>query len=924
MEGQNGPKSRKVKIVNSGKGIARKGEGLGTGPVNNTGNYADRREQNAQTRPPQSSGFSSQSPESQRKPAPFNVRPFQNNTENTSHEQNPFSASGRTGGKISPFGQRPSQGSGTRPVSYSQRPAGTRPRETGNGSATGSNLNNGTNHTQRAGGGGSKLIMIVIAAVVLLFGSRFLGGDGQDNLTNTVPAGSNNSITAGSPSSGTGMMTDLLSMFMNSGSSVYDFTGGNLLSSVTGNTNESQPYYPVSEYSGTAEPDNTVSVSARSKYTHILGNKQDTVTIMVYMCGTDLESQNGMATSDVKEMLNARIGDHVNVLIYTGGCRKWKNNVFSPSVNQIYQIRNGKLVCLEENMGTASMTNPSTLQSFIAYGKENFPANRMCLILWDHGGGSVTGYGYDEKYGRNQSMTLSGINTALKNSGVKFDFIGFDACLMATVENGIMLSQYADYMIASEETEPGVGWYYTNWMTKLSDNPSMPTVSIGKMIADDFVEVCAKQCRGQATTLSVVDLAELEATVPEQLKSFSIDTNSMIQNREYKAVSTARSRTREFAQSSRIDQIDLVHFALNMNTAEGKKLAEALKGSVKYNRTGGGITNAYGLSIYFPYKRSGNVNKVVSTYRDIGMDEEYTRCIQEFASLEISGQISAGNSISSYNNGSQTTGLPGLLGSLTGSGYQSGTGLYGDELGGMLGGLFGGGSASGSLLDLFTGRTMSAEKASGYITENHFDPSLLKWQNGRITLPPSQWDLVTGLVINVFYDDGEGYLDLGTDNVFNRSGNSLMEEFNGSWVSIDGQPVAYYFLSSVEDGKGDLISKGYVPAFLNGVRVNLMITFDSEHDGYGFISGAQIVYPDTEPGVEAKNLIAVGKGDRLLFICDYYDYAENYQDSYPIGEITLGDSTIVANTMLGDSSVCKATYRFTDIYQNNYWTTPVQ
>ena len=102
---------------------------------------------------------------------------------------------------------------------------------------------------------------------------------------------------------------------------------------------------------------------------------------------------------------------------------------------------------------------------------------------------------------------------------------------MATVENGIMLSQYADYMIASEETEPGVGWYYTNWLTELGKNTSMPTTRIGQRIADDFVEVCNRQCRGQATTLSVVDLAELQGTIPEELKQFSIDTNELIKNK---------------------------------------------------------------------------------------------------------------------------------------------------------------------------------------------------------------------------------------------------------------------------------------------------------------------------------------------------------------------------------------------------------
>ena len=38
----------------------------------------------------------------------------------------------------------------------------------------------------------------------------------------------------------------------------------------------------------------------------------------------------------------------------------------------------------------------------------------------------------------------------------------------------------------------------------------MPTIQFGRNIVGSFVEVCAQKCRGQSTTLSVVDLAELE------------------------------------------------------------------------------------------------------------------------------------------------------------------------------------------------------------------------------------------------------------------------------------------------------------------------------------------------------------------------------------------------------------------------------
>jgi hypothetical protein len=212
------------------------------------------------------------------------------------------------------------------------------------------------------------------------------------------------------------------------------------------------------------------------------------------------------------------------------------------------------------------MTDPNNLASFIQWCDKNFPADRNQLIFWDHGGGSLSGYGYDEKYASSGSMDLAEIDKALKKGGVTFDFIGFDACLMATLETALTVGQYGDYLIASEETEPGVGWYYTDWLTKLSANTSMPTIEIGKNIVDDFVDVCAQKCRGQSTTLSVVDLAELEHTVPQQFKEYSASTVELIEDKEYQTVSSARSGSREFATSSKIDQVDLVHLAANMGT----------------------------------------------------------------------------------------------------------------------------------------------------------------------------------------------------------------------------------------------------------------------------------------------------------------------------------------------------------------------
>ena len=358
---------------------------------------------------------------------------------------------------------------------------------------------------------------------------------------------------------------------------------------------------------------------------------------MIYMCGTDLESRSSMATKDLVEMTKAKLSKNVRIIVYTGGCTRWNNSVVSSDRNQIYEVKNGGLERLSADMGNNSMTKPETLTSFIQWCALRYPANRNELILWDHGGGSVSGFGYDEKYPRSGSMSLAGVNEALKNSGITFDFIGFDACLMATLETGLMLDNYADYMIASEETEPGIGWYYTNWLNKLSANPGMPTVEVGKNIVDDFVSTCASQTRGQSATLSVVDLAELTKSVPAPLKRFSKSLTGMIKENEYQQISTARNGTREFARSSVIDQIDLVHFAKRLGTKEGDALAKALQKSVKYNRTSANMSDAYGLSIYFPYRKTNKVDAACSTYNAIGMDESYSDCIRAFASVEVSG-----------------------------------------------------------------------------------------------------------------------------------------------------------------------------------------------------------------------------------------------------------------------------------------------
>lgn len=259
----------------------------------------------------------------------------------------------------------------------------------------------------------------------------------------------------------------------------------------------------------------------RTRRTEILGGGRDVFTIMIYMCGTDLESQYGMGTADLNEMLHATISDKVNIIVETGGTARWRNSVVKNNTNQHYQVTSSGLKLLQDNLGQRPMTDPRTLQDFITYSATNFPANRYALIFWDHGGGSLSGFGYDQLFPNSGSMSISQIHSALEGAGVKFDFVGFDACLMATLETAYMLNYHADYMIASEETEPGIGWHYTNWISKLSANTSMDTVEIGKLIIDDFIATCRQTVPREITTLSIIDLVVLNNIVDEPFKKFA-------------------------------------------------------------------------------------------------------------------------------------------------------------------------------------------------------------------------------------------------------------------------------------------------------------------------------------------------------------------------------------------------------------------
>lgn len=764
---------------------------------------------------------------------------------------------------------------------------------------------------QRVGGdmaGGTRMSpkTAIIALIIMLLlgggggGVALLGGGDTEQ-----PANNNGTSSANTEASGN-----------NNGSQSGTGTAASILGMLTGFTGNNNVSVGWDEGTNNTEQLNRqVASNARDKRTQILGNGQDTITIMVYMCGTDLESRGGMASNDIAEMCAATLSNKINILIYTGGCKAWKTTGISNDVNQIYRIRGGRLERIVADDGAKVMTDPATLTAFIKWCNENYPANRNDLIFWDHGGGSISGYGYDEKFANKGSMNLSGINKALKDSGMTFDFIGFDACLMATLETALVTANYGDYLIASEETEPGIGWYYTDWLNELSRDTSMSTLDIGKNIVDGFVDKCAEKCPGQKTTLSVIDLAEISVTSPDKLSAFSNSTANLIKSNDYKKVSDARVSTREFATSSKIDQIDLVNFANHIGTTEAKELAKVLLSSVKYNRTSANMTNAYGVSIYFPYRRASKVDSQVNLYNELGMGDAYSKCIKSFAGMETSGQISTGGASSP-------------LGSLLSQGGGSGTTVGSDALSALLTAYLSGGRSIDGIDSADTEymsdeETFDVDSAADYIAANQFLADDLVWEvndEGQhiMAIADDKWALIQSLQVNMFYDDGAGYIDLGLDNTYQFTDDGrLIGDTDNTWLSIDGQPVAYYYEDTVKEGDS-YTTTGRVPVLVNGDRANLIIVFDNEHP-YGYIAGARYDYVDGETETVAKSMTELNVGDTIDFVCDYYTYDGDYQNSYFLGEqMTYKEDIEISNTDVGNDT--QITYLLTDIYNQEYWT----
>ena len=364
---------------------------------------------------------------------------------------------------------------------------------------------------------------------------------------------------------------------------------------------------------------------------------------------------------DLNEAERIGSNDRVHVVVqvdrYRGG---YQGDGNWTTARRFYLTQDGDLQRvnsqLVEDLGEVNMSDGETLVDFATWAIETFPADRHALILSDHGMGWPGGWSDPEPGGSgDRSIPLSArlgdqlylmeLDEALgeirARTGLeKLELVGLDACLMGHLEVLSALAPHARYAVASQETEPALGWAYTGFLKALNENPGMDGADLGRFIVESYIQddqrIVDDQARaelvgqgspmgglfgllggptaeqlvqqmGQSITLSAIDLA----AVPELLDSVN-DLSFALQETSQPVVARARNYAQSFtsvfgqnAPPSYIDLGNFVQFVLREgvggNAAQaGDRVLASLDRAILAERHGPQKPGATGVSIYFP------------------------------------------------------------------------------------------------------------------------------------------------------------------------------------------------------------------------------------------------------------------------------------------------------------------------------------
>lgn len=349
----------------------------------------------------------------------------------------------------------------------------------------------------------------------------------------------------------------------------------------------------------------------------------ESTTVMVYMVGSDLESGGGAASQDLREMMAGAPQEHINWIVLTGGAERWE--MADVENGRIYQIEGSQKHTIGSYGDECDMGQPSTLQRFVKDVAKAFPAQHYVLILWDHGGGPQGGFGWDEVH--QHMLSMADIQKALSKTNVHFSAIGYDACLMGSVEIATIMAPFCDVMIASEETEPASGWDYTTVVPAVNAGLAATPIELGKRICDGYKRREIINGNSEQITLSVFDLKQMPA-FSQEFDAFS----ERLMEMDSVKVGAAAAKAFAFGGSQPGEPVLTLSFNQFVSRLPGdnSSMQAAIRKLVPYTVRGSSMPPEGSVAIYFPLNVTEDNADDFNTYLKVPGPSKYKEAISQY------------------------------------------------------------------------------------------------------------------------------------------------------------------------------------------------------------------------------------------------------------------------------------------------------
>ena len=361
-------------------------------------------------------------------------------------------------------------------------------------------------------------------------------------------------------------------------------------------------------------------------------------TVMIYMVGSNLESTNGLASSDLASIKNT--DSNTRVLLIAGGTSRWSNNYISTDETSIYELTSSGFNKVKKQ-DRKNMGESNTLTAFLNYAYDYSKTDKYDLIFWNHGG-AIDGSEYDE-LSNDDNLSLSEMNNSLSKSpfnNKKLELVIFRTCLNGTLEVNSVLSKYANYLVASEEETLGA-----NYSSVLNFINEIDSKDSSKDVGKKFINAYKKQINDIKnstfktdrdtiySTYSLVNLSNIDKlsdSVNDFFNDIDITTN-------FNRISKVRANLYQYAsEEPSYDMVDLYNLVYNLkdlSPSKASKVLDELDNTIIYNYATD--TSSRGISIYFPYNGTSIAKKTfINVYNDLSSLSSYKNFITKFNSIQ--------------------------------------------------------------------------------------------------------------------------------------------------------------------------------------------------------------------------------------------------------------------------------------------------